>query len=140
MKAHLATKVRRQGLALLVAGMAVVGLAGCGGDDAPSGADGDASGAATADGGGSEGGGATEVAITDFTFTPEELTVPAGTTVTWTNEDTAPHAIQDDSDLGAEEGPDMAQGDTFQLTYDEPGTYPYLCGVHNYMTGTVTVS
>ncbi len=123
---------------MLLAGMLAVGLAGCGGDDAPSGSDGDASDAPAAEA--DAGGGGTEVAIVDFEFDPGDLAVPAGTTVTWTNEDSAPHAIQDDSDLGAEEGPELAEGDTFQLTYDEPGTYPYLCGIHNYMTGTVTVS
>lgn len=89
------------------------------------------------DGGGSSGG--TEVVISDFAFEPGDLTVPAGSTVTWTNEDSAPHAIQDDSELGEDEGPEMAEGDTFELTYDEPGTYPYICGIHNYMTGSITV-
>jgi plastocyanin len=129
-KAHL-------GALTIAAGLAVFGLAGCG-DDSNSGASGDASDAPADTS--ADGGGGTEVAISDFSFSPDDLTVPAGTTVTWTNEDSSPHAIQDDSDLGAEEGPELAQGDTFQLTYDEPGTYPYICGIHNYMTGTVTVS
>jgi len=123
--------MRRWGLAALVAGTVVVGVAACGGDDEPEGSNGDAAPAAEA--------GSTEVTISDFLFQPEDLTVAAGTTVTWTNEDRAPHAIQDDSDLAAEESPALARGDTFQLTYDEPGTYPYLCGIHNYMTGTITV-
>jgi plastocyanin len=79
------------------------------------------------------------VAIVDFAFDPAELTVPAGTTVTWTNEDDSPHSIQDDSELGADESADLGPGDSFELTYDEPGTYAYLCGIHNYMTGSVTV-
>ncbi len=119
-------------LRILFLGLVVVGVAGCGGDDTPG-------GSAAADETGDAAGGR-EVAIVDFEFEPGDLAVPAGSTVTWTNEDSAPHAIQDDSDLGAEEGPDLEQGDTFQLTYDEPGTYPYLCGIHNYMTGTVTVT
>jgi plastocyanin len=72
-------------------------------------------------------------------FDPEELTVAAGTTVTWTNDDEAEHAIQDDSELGADESPELSQDDTFELTYDEPGEYPYICGIHNYMTGTIVV-
>jgi plastocyanin len=119
----------RKALLLLLVGLLAVGLAGCGGDDTPS-------GSASAD---EASAGGSEVAIGGFEFQPADLTVPAGTTVTWTNEDRAPHSIQDDSDLGAEEGDELAQGDTFQLTYEEPGTYPYLCGIHNYMTGTVTV-
>ena len=121
----------RRGLMVLAAGTVVFGLAGCGGDDDTAGASGDASEAPAE--------ASSEVTISDFMFGPAALTVPAGTTVTWTNEDSSPHAIQDDSELGAEEGPELAQGDTFQLTYDEPGTYPYICGIHNYMTGTVTV-
>jgi plastocyanin len=121
-------------LLVLTLGITVLGLAGCGGDDDPAGGDGDTTPAPAA-----ESAGGTEVSISDFTFQPGDLTVPAGSTVTWTNEDGSPHAIQDDSDLGADEGPSMDQGDTFQLTYDEPGTYTYLCGIHNYMTGTITV-
>jgi plastocyanin len=128
--------MRRWGLVALVVGTAAVGLTACG-DDEPAGSDGmSASGDAT---GGTAGGGASEVSISGFEFQPGDLTVAAGTTVTWTNDDRSPHSIQDDSDLGAEEGPDLARGDTFELTYDEPGTYPYLCGIHNYMTGTITV-
>lgn len=123
--------MRRWGLTALVAGTVVIGATACGGDDEPTGSDGAAPGATA--------GGVAEVAISGFLFQPGDLTVAAGTTVTWTNEDRAPHAIQDESDLAAEESPDLARGDTFRLTYDEPGTYPYLCGIHNYMTGTITV-
>ncbi|HYF47175.1 MAG TPA: plastocyanin/azurin family copper-binding protein [Acidimicrobiales bacterium] len=121
-----AATTKRWARAALLSGTVVIGAA-CGDDDGPEVADGPA-----ADGG-------AEVAISDFEFVPGDLTVAAGTTVTWSNEDQAPHSIQDDSDLGAEEGPDLARGDTFQLTYDEPGTYPYLCGIHNHMTATITV-
>jgi plastocyanin len=124
-----------RGLVLVVVGTFGFGVTACGGDDQPSGASG--GGEAVETSGGEAGG--TEVEIVDFEFAPQELTVAAGTTVTWTNEDSAPHAVQDDSDLGADESEDLAQGDTFQLTYDEPGTYPYVCGIHNYMTGTVVV-
>ena len=81
------------------------------------------------------------VTISNFRFGPMDATVPAGTPVTWTNQDGSPHSIQDDS--GQElfpESDELDQGDTFAFTYAEPGTYAYLCGIHNYMQGTITVT
>jgi plastocyanin len=80
------------------------------------------------------------VAIRDFQFVPKALTVKSGTKVTWTNEDASPHAIKDQSELKTPESPQLAQGDTFSITYPKAGTYPYICGVHNYMTGSVEVT
>src|SRR3990170_605206 len=74
------------------------------------------------------------VAITNFLFEPQEVQVPPGTEVTWTNEDDAPHNVQDLSDLNTPISADMNKGDTFSITYPKPGTYPYVCGLHTYMT------
>ncbi|MBW3548634.1 MAG: cupredoxin domain-containing protein, partial [Actinobacteria bacterium] len=60
-------------------------------------------------------------------------------TVTWTNQDSAAHTVKDSGDLFPESD-ELAQGDTFEFTYDTPGEYPYICGIHEYMKGTVTVS
>jgi plastocyanin len=35
---------------------------------------------------------------------------------------------------------DLGEGDAFSFTFDQPGSFPYICGIHNYMRGTVTVS
>lgn len=129
---------------LLAVALLVGGLVACGGDDDDGGptAAGDGGTATTS----SDTGDAPEdavpaaapqVDIVDFAFSPEELVVAAGTTVTWTNKDDAIHSIADRA-LG-EESDDMAQGDTFEITYDEAGEHPYICGIHNYMTGTVIV-
>ena len=80
------------------------------------------------------------VAIRDFQFAPQALTVKPGTKVTWTNQDGSPHAIKDQSELHTPESPSLAQGDTFSITYPKAGTYPYICGIHNYMTGSVEVT
>jgi plastocyanin len=105
-------------------------------------------GVTTADSGGRDvaadddgGGAAGSVDIANFAFGPMDVTVAAGTPVTWTNRDGSPHAIQDDTgdDLFAESD-ELDQGDTFSFTYAEPGTYAYICGIHNYMQGTVTVT
>ena len=82
----------------------------------------------------------TAVAITNFTFSPQDAEVPAGTKVTWTNKDDVAHNIQDLSELNTPISPEMKQGDTFSITYAKPGTYKYICGLHNYMTGTVKVT
>ena len=78
------------------------------------------------------------VTIADFEFGPDTLTVEAGTTVRWTNDDDAAHSVQ--ASEGEEfESDDLAQGDTFEHQYAEAGEYPYDCGIHSYMRGTVVV-
>jgi plastocyanin len=67
------------------------------------------------------------------------VTVKPGTKVTWTNKDTAVHAIKDTSPLATPASKDLAKADTFSITYEKPGSYSYICGIHNYMTGTVDV-
>jgi len=80
-----------------------------------------------------------EVAIKDFKFEPKEVTVAAGTKLTWTNEDTAPHTAT------ASDGQDVFTTDTVEkgqsesVTLEKPGTYEYFCQFHAYMQGTVTV-
>jgi plastocyanin len=103
------------------------GLYGDTGSEAPAGT----SAAAPAAGDGA-------VAIANFAFDPADVEVAAGTTVTWTNNDGAPHRIQaSDESFGSE---DLSQGDTFEHTFDAAGTFDYICGIHPTMTGTVTVS
>ena len=88
---------------------------------------------------GSAGASGDAVAIEDFEFGPEELTVEAGTTVRWTNEDDAAHSVQGEEGGEEFESDDLAQGDTFEHQYAEAGDYPYDCGIHSYMKGTVVV-
>jgi plastocyanin len=78
------------------------------------------------------------VAIADFAFSPERVAAAAGTTVTWTNGDGFAHSVvaTDDSFRSEDLNPD----DTFPHTFSEPGTYRYMCGIHNSMTGSVTVT
>ena len=80
------------------------------------------------------------VKIVNFQFEPKALTVKAGTTVKWTNEDTATHSIKDTSPLTTPVSPDLGKGATFSITYGEPGSYSYICGIHQYMSGSVQVS
>ena len=79
----------------------------------------------------------TEVNIDQFTFYPQRITVKAGTTVTWTNEDDDSHTVASSSKLFKSKALDT--GDKFSFTFTTPGTYAYICSVHPYMTGTVVV-
>ena len=81
--------------------------------------------------------GTAAVMIESFAFNPQAITVAAGTAVTWTNKDSAPHTVTF-SDGGASSGR-LAQGDIFTRTFDKPDTFTYACSLHPSMTGTVVV-
>jgi plastocyanin len=78
-----------------------------------------------------------QVVMKDIAFDPVSVTISAGETVTWTNEDSVTHTAVGDN--GEFESGDMANGDTFSFTFDQAGTYPYHCSIHPSMTGTVVV-
>jgi plastocyanin len=77
------------------------------------------------------------VNIDNFAFTPATLTVPAGTTVTWKNEDDSPHRIGDKD--GTLKSAALDTDDTFSHTFAAPGEYPYICTIHPYMVGKIIV-
>lgn len=79
------------------------------------------------------------VTIDELAYAPAELSVPAGTEVTWSNDDEAPHTITFDDDAVESSG-ELKTGDTYSVTFDEPGTYPYICAIHPDMKATVSVS
>ena len=79
------------------------------------------------------------VEIINFVYEPKELQVAPGTKVTWTNRDSAPHNVQDLSDLDVPISQDLIEGWKFSIRYDKPGSYPYVCSLHPWMTGTVKV-
>jgi plastocyanin len=77
------------------------------------------------------------VKIDNFVFGPQAITVPVGTTVTWTNSDDIPHtAVSTD---GVFKSKVMDTDEKFSYTFTKPGTYPYYCSVHPKMTGQVIV-
>ncbi len=78
------------------------------------------------------------VEIADFAFNEASVTIPAGGSITWTNNDSAPHtATAQDREI-LQSGT-LNQGDTFTQTFDTPGTYEYFCEFHPNMSGTVIV-
>lgn len=118
-------------LPLLIALLVAAALTACGdtGGASPTSAQGD---------------GAT-VTVKTFAFTPDPLTVPAGTVITFVNEDAIDHTVT----AGTREAPHPERfdgqlpdkGATFELTLDDPGTYEYFCQIHPGpgMTATITV-
>ncbi|HKW02228.1 MAG TPA: cupredoxin domain-containing protein [Vicinamibacterales bacterium] len=70
-------------------------------------------------------------------FTPATLTVPAGTTVTWGNNDVTTHTVT--SDTGVFNSNNLNSGQTFAVKLDAPGTYKYHCTIHSFMNGTIVV-
>jgi plastocyanin len=80
--------------------------------------------------------GSGEVRIVDFRFEPTILSVTRGTVVTWINEDSAPHtATGDGFDTGR-----LDKGDSGQVTFNEMGTFEYICEFHPWMEGRIVVS
>jgi plastocyanin len=79
----------------------------------------------------------TAVKIDNFVFGPQALTVPVGTTVTWTNNDDIPHTSV--STQGAFKSKVLDTNEKFSYTFTKAGTYPYYCSIHPKMTGTVVV-
>jgi plastocyanin len=81
---------------------------------------------------------ATAVSIDNFTFTPQTMTVKAGTTVTWTNKDDIPHGIAATNNTFTRSKA-LDTDDSYSFTFTTPGTYQYFCYVHPHMTGTIVV-
>lgn len=79
----------------------------------------------------------TEIRVDNFTFTPETLTVPANSTVTWTNKDDVPHVIASTDGMFRSKGLDT--DDHYSFKFSQPGTYTYYCSIHPKMTGKIVV-
>ena len=133
----------------LIAAVAVLALAGCGGDDEGSTAS-TATSTPTADTGGAAAGGGGEVVKlaadeTALKFDPAKLTAKAGkVTLEMANPSDIPHAVEIDVDGKEAEGETVTKGGTSKATLDlEPGTYEFYCPVDGHkaagMTGELTV-
>src|SRR5580704_6687927 len=91
-----------------------------------------------ADGSGNKAPNAVELKIDNFSFGPMTLTVAAGTTVTWTNNDDVPHTVVSD-DKTTFKSRALDTGEKFSYTFTKPGKYPYFCSVHPKMLAEVVV-
>jgi plastocyanin len=81
---------------------------------------------------------AISVAIKNFAFSPQAITVKAGTEVTWTNDDADAHTVTFDADHTGSLA--FQNGESYRHTFSTPGIYRYHCSIHPYMVGEVIVS
>lgn len=111
----------RRGLAVALASAALtVGCSGAGGDTADEAATGpDAQ---------------TDIEVADNEFRPAHFEVAVGDTVTWTWTGGNPHDVSADGFAS-----EIQTSGTFTHTFEEPGTYDYVCTVHPDMTGAIEV-
>ena len=78
------------------------------------------------------------ITIKNFTYSPMMLSVKLGQTIDIVNLDTATHTIT--SDDGSFDSGNLTQGQHYRFTPKKAGTYTYICDIHQYMTGTITVT
>ena len=78
-----------------------------------------------------------EVRIDNFSFSPAELKVPVGTTVTWTNRDDIPHTVVSTDKVFKSRVLDSEE--KYSFTFTTAGSYPYFCSIHPKMTARVIV-
>jgi plastocyanin len=76
------------------------------------------------------------VRIINFKFSPATVTVRAGQTVEWTNQDGVAHTV----DLSGVTSNVLNRGDSYTQRFTAPGTYAYICSIHPFMHGTVVVT
>lgn len=120
---------------LLVVILFVVALVGaaCGGDEGGS----DATGGS--DNGGDAAATSTQLTAADFQFQPSDVTVAAGGSIEFVNEDDAKHSFTA-SDANIDQDVDPKASATVDVADAEPGTYDYVCKYHSDMTGTLEIT
>jgi amicyanin len=79
-----------------------------------------------------------DIAIDNFKFAAPTITVPVGTTVTWTNRDDVPHNVVSTDNAFKSAVLDTDQ--KFSHTFETPGTFTYYCSLHPRMTGRIVVN
>ncbi len=77
--------------------------------------------------------------IKNFAFNPAAMFVKVGTTVTWVNDDSAPHTVTSDSGTVLN-SPTLQPGQSYSVTLNDLGTVSYHCKIHPSMHGTITVT
>ncbi len=78
---------------------------------------------------------ANQVMIIAYAFSPAVLNIKKGETVTWTNDDSVPHAIK----FAALSSENLNDGDSFSFTFTNAGTFDYYCSLHPSMAGKIIV-
>ncbi|MCV2882142.1 cupredoxin family copper-binding protein [Actibacterium sp. XHP0104] len=84
------------------------------------------------------GGNSVQIEIRRFKFDPPEMTVPKGTTITWINRDAAPHTATDSG--GTWDTGELRRDDEAAITFDQAGSFDYVCAYHPNMRARITVT
>ena len=82
--------------------------------------------------------GSPSVSIKNMAFSPMSLSVPAGTTITWNNNDTTMHTVT--ADNGSFDSGNIAVGGKFTKVFSSAGSFAYHCTLHPEMKGTIVVT
>jgi plastocyanin len=78
--------------------------------------------------------------IKNMIFSPSQISIQKGGTVTWTNNDNTSHTVVDDlSNVGGPSSGDIAPGSSYSFTFTKAGSYQYHCRIHPSMRGTIVV-
>ncbi len=82
------------------------------------------------------------IEIKDYAFSPAMITIKKGTTITWTNRDTARHNVvaQGTNSAAGPKSELLTTGASYSYTFNTAGTYDYLCEPHPYMKAKVIVT
>ncbi len=120
----------------LVLTMSALAFAGCGGSGDSSSSE--ATPATSPGSAATPRGGARAVTIKDYKYAPPSLTVPVGTTVKFSNQDSTPHTATSKESGGFESGP-IDTGESATVKLEKTGTFDYYCVFHPFMKGTITV-
>ncbi|MGH7729121.1 MAG: cupredoxin domain-containing protein [Vulcanimicrobiaceae bacterium] len=80
---------------------------------------------------------AATVTIKNFAYDPDPITIKAGEAIRFTNKDSVAHTVT--STTGLFDSGNLDQGASWTHVFAKPGSYPYLCTYHTYMTGTIVV-
>ncbi|QUQ62968.1 cupredoxin domain-containing protein [Kutzneria sp. CA-103260] len=79
------------------------------------------------------------VTMAQYAFAPAALTVHVGDTITWTNQDQAPHDVTTTSGPVSVHSPTLSTGQSWTYTFTQPGAYSYICSIHPDMKAQITV-
>ena len=124
----------RAGLACLLLAAFAIAIAGCGSSDSSS----SSSATAAQSAAGAKSGSPQAVTIKEYTFKPAKITVPAGTTVDFSNEDSTAHTATS-TESGVFESGAIQPGTKGTITLKKAGTFTYYCAFHPFMKGTIVV-
>lgn len=78
---------------------------------------------------------ANQISIKNFAFVPDQLNINKGEMVTWINKDSTIHRISGNGFQSV----DLTEGQSYSFTFNNAGTYDYICGIHPSMKGKVIV-